>query len=24
VSGVPGMNAAREIARDWRAGRLAG
>jgi phytoene dehydrogenase-like protein len=23
VSGVPGMNAAREIARDWRAGRLA-
>ena len=22
VSGVPGMNAAREIARDWRAGRL--
>ena len=24
VSGVPGMNAAREIVRDWRAGRLAG
>jgi phytoene dehydrogenase-like protein len=24
VSGVPGMNAAREIARDWTAGRLAG
>ena len=24
VSGVPGMNAAREIARDWQAGRLAG
>ena len=24
VSGVPGMNAAREIARDWRAGRLRG
>ena len=24
VSGVPGMNAAREITRDWRAGRLAG
>lgn len=23
VSGVPGMNAAREIVRDWRAGRLA-
>jgi phytoene dehydrogenase-like protein len=23
VSGVPGMNAAREIARDWQAGRLA-
>ena len=23
VTGVPGMNAAREIARDWRAGRLA-
>ncbi len=22
VSGVPGMNAAREIARDWRAGKL--
>jgi phytoene dehydrogenase-like protein len=22
VSGVPGMNAAREITRDWRAGRL--
>jgi phytoene dehydrogenase-like protein len=24
VSGVPGMNAAREIVRDWKSGKLAG